>query len=87
MSGTLIEKLRSLPEAQLFEAIASRDLLSSLQCRLCIQAARDTEYSREQLIVEIISDTLKSAVTEGLNRVDVVAFYHVMVEALECCGK
>ena len=87
MSDTLIEKLRSLPDAQLFEAIASRDLLSSLRCRLCIQSTRDTEYLPEQLVVEITSEALKSAVMEGLPRLDVIAFYHLMVEALECCGK
>ena len=85
MANALIEKLRSLPDSQLFEGIASRDLLSNLQYKLGIKTTCDTKIC-EQLIVEIISDALKSAITNGLNRLDVVAFYHVMVEELDCCG-
>ena len=86
MANALIEKLRSLPDNQLFEVIASRDQLSSLQYKLGIKMRCDTENSSEQLIIEIISDSLKSAIAEGLNRLDVIAFYHVMVDALDCCG-
>ena len=86
MANALIEKLRSLPDSQLFEVITSRDQLSSLQYKLGINMKCDTENSSEQLIVEIIGDALKSAIADGLNRLDVIAFYHVMVEALDCCG-
>ena len=86
MADALIEKLRSLPDSQLFEGIASRDLLSSLQYKLGIKTTSDTENLSEQLIVEVISDALKSAIADGLNKFDVVAFYHVMVEVLDCCG-
>lgn len=86
MANALIEKLRSLPDSQVFEVVASRDLFSSLQYKLGTKTKCDTENSSEQLIVEIISDVLKTAIADGLNRFDVIAFYHVMVEALDCCG-
>lgn len=86
MADVLIGKLKSLPDSQLFEAIASRDLLNSLQCKLCINIVPEAECSSEQLIVEMVSNALTDAITDGLSRLDVVVFYHVMVEALDCCG-
>ena len=86
MADALIEKLRSLPDSQLFEAMASRDLLNSLKYKLYISTTPEAECSSEQLIVEIISDALTDVITDGLSRMDAVVFYHVMVEALDCCG-
>lgn len=85
MASILVEKLKTLPDSKLFEAIASRDLLNNLLNKLCIDAV--PEYSPEQLFVEIISDALSSAIADGLSQLDVVTFYHVMVEALDCCGQ
>lgn len=87
MTNTLIEKLRALPDSQLLEAIASRDVLTILSCKLRIDVSHGGEYSPEQLIVEIISDVLNNVIADGLNRLDVILFYHVMVEALDNCGQ
>ena len=87
MAVRLIEKLRSLSDCQLFEVITSRDLSTSLQSKLCINATPEVDYPPEQLVSEIISDALNSVISDGFSRLDVVAFYHVMVEALDCCGQ
>lgn len=86
MMDVLIEKLRSLPDSKLFEAIASRNLLNSLNYNLSINPTPEREYSPEHFIVEIITDALSGAIADGLNRLDVITFYYVMVEALDCCG-
>ena len=87
MAVTIIEKLRSLLDSQLFEVITSRDLSTSLQCKLCIDATPGVDYAPEQLVVEIISDALNGVISDGFSRLDVIAFYHVIVEALDCCGQ
>ena len=87
MAVTLIDKLRSLTDCQLFEVITSRDLSTSLQSKLCIKATPEVDYLPENLVTEIISDALSSVISDGFSRLDVIAFYHVMVEALDCCGQ
>lgn len=86
MANALIEKLRSLSDDQVFEAIASRHLLNNLNSKFSINSTSEAGYSSEQLIVEIISEALDVTISDGLSRLDVATFYHVMVEALDCCG-
>lgn len=87
MADALIEKLRSLSDSQLLKVIASRDLVTSLRYKLCVETTPEVEYSSEQLIVEIVGDALNGAISDGLSQSDVIVFYHVMVEALDCCGQ